>query len=262
MAWRKSPRSAPEAGEPGVAEERNRKGLGRQRRRAARRWYTGTQGAPTDVPVAVSDLSEVTAISAGEANSLALLKSGSVKALGWNEWGQLGDGTTISRNDPLSVVGLSEVTAIATGGQFSLGVARLGKSRRSGNSRTQWTSSWRDPGYDQRIELHWSHSGPLRPEPGNELHNQLRLLDHRDRAGPAEDPTEVPVTVSTSAGTSQHPPGSPRYGNDTLRARKVLRVRPNCDQSRNPEHKDHGEGDDQSPKVKLEIPLSFRSNRR
>ncbi len=164
---------------------------------------TGTQGAPTDVPVAVSDLSEVTAISAGEANSLALLKSGSVKALGWNEWGQLGDGTTISRNDPLSVVGLSEVTAIATGGQFSLAVGTLGQIPKvrelaphngpaAGGTQVMISGS----NFTGATAVHFG------PNPAMSFTINSDSSITAIAPAPAEDPTEVPVTVSTSAGTS------------------------------------------------------------
>jgi alpha-tubulin suppressor-like RCC1 family protein len=72
-------------------------------------------------PVPVSGLgSGVTAISAGYGHNLAI-KDGALWAWGWNNYGQLGDGTTNSASTPLPVSGLSGgVTAIAAGGEFSL----------------------------------------------------------------------------------------------------------------------------------------------
>ena len=48
-------------------------------------------------------------------HSLALLKSGKVKAWGDNNDGQLGNGTTTTEKEPVEVKGLTEVVAIAAG---------------------------------------------------------------------------------------------------------------------------------------------------
>jgi alpha-tubulin suppressor-like RCC1 family protein len=72
--------------------------------------------ANSDVPVEVSGLREVVAISAGEFFSLALLKNGTVLAWGRNNLGQLGDGGTEESDVPVVVQQLSGVTAISAGG--------------------------------------------------------------------------------------------------------------------------------------------------
>lgn len=74
-----------------------------------------TVGKPT--PVAVQGLDQgVTALVAGSAHTCAVLISGSVKCWGFNEDGQLGDGTSINKNVPTAVTGLnSAVIAIAAG---------------------------------------------------------------------------------------------------------------------------------------------------
>jgi hypothetical protein len=84
------------------------------------------------VPVAVSGLKEVTAISSGGTFSFALLKNGEVKAWGYNsEEGYLGDGTHTGpetcgelppqpcSKTPVAVSGLKEVKAIAAGRDHS-----------------------------------------------------------------------------------------------------------------------------------------------
>jgi alpha-tubulin suppressor-like RCC1 family protein len=66
-------------------------------------------------PTAVGGLAGVKAVAVGEYHGLALLEDGTVKAWGNNGAGQLGDGTTTSRNSPVAVNGLTEVAAVAAG---------------------------------------------------------------------------------------------------------------------------------------------------
>jgi alpha-tubulin suppressor-like RCC1 family protein len=85
----------------------------------------GSEGLWKDAPVAVSDLSEVTAIANGNYHSLALLKTGTVEAWGNDEYGQLGDGRSglEARSDvPVAVSGLGGVTAIAASEWDSLAI--------------------------------------------------------------------------------------------------------------------------------------------
>jgi alpha-tubulin suppressor-like RCC1 family protein len=86
----------------------------------------GSTGGSSLVPVAVSGLSEVTAISAGGAHGLALLKDGTVKAWGYNVAGQLGNGSTKDSNLPVAVKALTAVKAIAAGGNHGLALLENG----------------------------------------------------------------------------------------------------------------------------------------
>ncbi|MEO6884298.1 MAG: RCC1 repeat-containing protein, partial [Bacteroidia bacterium] len=72
-------------------------------------------GTKTDrsMPVRVSGLSGVTAISAGESHCLFLKKDSSVWSCGSNEDGQLGDGTDTDRLTPVKLSGLTGIIAIA-----------------------------------------------------------------------------------------------------------------------------------------------------
>jgi alpha-tubulin suppressor-like RCC1 family protein len=63
--------------------------------------------------------SNVTAISAGAGHSLFLKSDGSLWVMGYNHYGQLGDGTYNNTNRPEQIVA-SNVTAIAAGGEHSL----------------------------------------------------------------------------------------------------------------------------------------------
>jgi alpha-tubulin suppressor-like RCC1 family protein len=75
----------------------------------------------SDVPVAVQQLSGVTAIAAGGQHNIALLGDGTVAAWGSNHTDQLGNGTTGgASNLPSPVSGLSGVSSIAAGGRHSL----------------------------------------------------------------------------------------------------------------------------------------------
>jgi len=76
-------------------------------------------GTTTDSasPVAVAGIqSGAVAISAGHQETCALFSNGSVMCWGRNDSGQLGDGTTVTRNSPVQPIGLSSgVTVISEG---------------------------------------------------------------------------------------------------------------------------------------------------
>jgi len=59
-------------------------------------------------------------LAAGGTHSLALRADGTVWAWGWNDQGQLGDGTDTDRHTPVRVRGLTDVVAVAAGRAHSL----------------------------------------------------------------------------------------------------------------------------------------------
>ena len=80
----------------------------------------GSANSLSDVPVSVTGLKFVTAVAAGGYHSLALLADGAVMAWGDNEFGQLGDGSTLTSSVPVPVSDLTGVKAIAAGENHSL----------------------------------------------------------------------------------------------------------------------------------------------
>jgi alpha-tubulin suppressor-like RCC1 family protein len=74
-----------------------------------------------EVPVSVSELAGVTAISAGGEHSMALLGNGTVMTWGEDKFGELGDGSAGEASDvPVAVAALSEASGIAAGGDHDL----------------------------------------------------------------------------------------------------------------------------------------------
>jgi len=63
---------------------------------------------------------EVAAISAGDAYACARLSNGQIKCWGWNEHGELGDGTTNGHYPAVAVKGISHAVDVSTGiGEFT-----------------------------------------------------------------------------------------------------------------------------------------------
>jgi alpha-tubulin suppressor-like RCC1 family protein len=71
--------------------------------------------APTPVPVGVTLLTGITAISAGGYRTVAIKNDGTIWAWGYNISGELGDGTTTNRYTPVQISDLTGITAISAG---------------------------------------------------------------------------------------------------------------------------------------------------
>ncbi|SNQ50495.1 RCC1 domain-containing protein, alpha-tubulin suppressor [Frankia canadensis] len=75
----------------------------------------GTTTTSSRVPVQVGGLDRIIAIASGGQTGYALRGDGTVWAWGYNDEGQLGDGTTTDSSVPVQVAGLSGIRAIAGG---------------------------------------------------------------------------------------------------------------------------------------------------
>jgi alpha-tubulin suppressor-like RCC1 family protein len=76
----------------------------------------GTFQSGKNIPSPVTSLSALTAVSGSGGSTLALKSNGTVWAWGANFYGEVGDGTTITRALPVKVSNLTNVTAISAGG--------------------------------------------------------------------------------------------------------------------------------------------------
>jgi len=96
----------------------------------------GTQ-TNSNIPIAVSNLTDIIAITAGENHSLALKNDGTVWAWGDNIEGQLGNGTKTDSNLPQQIENLNGIIAIAAGEYHSLALK---------NDGTVWAWGWNNSG--------------------------------------------------------------------------------------------------------------------
>ena len=86
------------------------------------------------MPVAVNGLTDVVALAAGRWHTCALLASGEVRCWGDNGYGQLGDGSITDRSTPVAVNGLTDVVALTGGLYHTCALLASGELRCWGNN--------------------------------------------------------------------------------------------------------------------------------
>jgi alpha-tubulin suppressor-like RCC1 family protein len=174
-------------------------------------------------PVAVSGLSGVTAISAGDGFNLALLGNGTVMAWGQSGSGQLGNGNYswydhyhdgFFEPTPVAVCGLSEVSGISAGGDFSLAYGNDGPGapcpKRSaalyvqpedGPSAGGTSVTITGDNFDAATAVHFGTASATSFTVNSDT--SITAV-----SPPAEPYANVIVTVTTPEGTSPPPEGS------------------------------------------------------
>ncbi|MGI8808057.1 MAG: fibronectin type III domain-containing protein [Acidimicrobiales bacterium] len=116
---------------------------------------TGSTGDVQHSPVPVPGLTGVTAIGAGFFHTLGVRPDGGVVAWGWNNYGQLGDGSTTDSPSPKPVPGLAGVKAVAGGALHSLALGVDG-----GMSAWGWNGVGQ-LGSRDNVDYHVPHPVPL-----------------------------------------------------------------------------------------------------
>lgn len=81
---------------------------------------------PALVPQPVVGISDAVAIASGIEHSCVVRRDGTAACWGFNNFGQLGDGTTNDSSTPMAVQGLSDAVGIAAGGGFTCATLRSG----------------------------------------------------------------------------------------------------------------------------------------
>ncbi|HEX2660379.1 MAG TPA: hypothetical protein VHU40_18995 [Polyangia bacterium] len=74
-----------------------------------------TCDVPDHRPIVIPALAGVRDVSAGDSHTCALMNDGTVRCWGYNQYGQLGDGTTVGHQAPAPVAGLVGVRQLASG---------------------------------------------------------------------------------------------------------------------------------------------------
>jgi alpha-tubulin suppressor-like RCC1 family protein len=113
-------------------------------------------------PVPVVGLGQrATAVGAGGWYSVFLLEDGSVKAVGCNDQGQLGDGTAANRSRPVLVVDLGQrVTAVGAGGEHTVFLLEDGSVKAVGANGYGQLSDGTQIDRSRPVELGLPHTRP------------------------------------------------------------------------------------------------------
>src|SRR3990167_4891225 len=97
--------------------------------------WGGNRAGVVAYPLATTSAAATTPkIASGRAHAIALKSDGTVWAWGYNDDGQLGDGTTTNRSTPVQISGLSDVTAIAGGWSHTIALKSDGTVWAWGNN--------------------------------------------------------------------------------------------------------------------------------
>ena len=88
----------------------------------------------TGLPSCASQAASLSVVDGGGYHSIRVKPDGTVWTWGYNDYGQLGDGTTINRSSPVQVPGLSGVTAVVAGNSHTAALRQDGTVRAWGSN--------------------------------------------------------------------------------------------------------------------------------
>ena len=141
----------------------------------------GTGGVDDPTPVAVNGLGDVTQLTSGLGHHCALLGDGSVRCWGGNQFGQLGNGTTVDSYLPVSVVGtLPPAVQVSAGSEHTCALDAAGEVSVLGLQRLRAAG----PGQPEPAAAH--HAVPRHPHPcrhGDRRRRREHVRPRRRRFG-------------------------------------------------------------------------------
>ncbi|HBF12765.1 MAG TPA: hypothetical protein DDW49_05160 [Deltaproteobacteria bacterium] len=167
----------------------------------------GYESDPSPTPQTIEGISNVISLASSNYHSLVAQRDGTVWAWGKNASGELGDGTTISRNTPVLVPGLSSITQVASCYAHSLALKNDGTvwawgRNEHGELGTGNTDDQHQPIQVQEltnvraIDCGWGHSVALKHDGtvwvwGDNFSGQLGNGQSGFQAPPALQPIKV-----------------------------------------------------------------------
>ncbi|MBC7247122.1 MAG: hypothetical protein H5T73_05000 [Actinobacteria bacterium] len=140
----------------------------------------GSTGGSSTTPVQVYGLTGAVAVAGGGYHSLALMADGTVRAWGYNYYGQLGNGNNTSSNVPVHVSGLSGAVAVAGGGYHSLALMADGTVRAWGYNGYGELGNGNNTPSNKPVQV-WGLMGAVAVA-GGSYHSLALMLDGTVRA--------------------------------------------------------------------------------
>lgn len=158
---------------------------------------TAAESASEDKPGSAG----IRQVAVGQDHTLIVKDDGTVWAWGANQYGQLGDGTTTDRTEPVQAKGLSNIIGIAAGAHHSIAFdadgaiwawGRNARGQLGDGSQTDRTEPTRVDGFDGSRPENASPQSNAQPEPKPDLLGQVEV----DEVARVEQSGQYQVAIS------------------------------------------------------------------